>query len=195
MGLFIAKAISNIAHPIAILFAASYLLVLGSNHNGGFALRWAIASLMFAGIVAASILLGIKRGIFSDFDVSERKKRYLLYALVLSVSFFYLIFLFILSGPKILIFTTFAFIVAVFLMSVVNNWIKASFHLVTITAFFTTLIIVYGGTYVWGLLFISVVIWARIKTKRHTLSETLLGTFLGFFFAVAAYIIAKKILL
>lgn len=97
-----------------------------------------------------------------------------------------------LNGPKILSMVTVGFIIAVLLMALINTRLKISFHVTTAAALLFTMAIVYQGYYYLSLLLIPTVAWARLKIKRHTLPETIVGACFGILLSLGMYLIIHR---
>jgi hypothetical protein len=82
---------------------------------------------------------------------------------------------------------------AIFTIAVVNTQVKASIHVATVTAVVLTLGLLYDlPAYAIGV--IPVIAWARIKTKRHTMREAIVGAVIGTVLILFMYIVVKYIL-
>lgn len=191
MSKFLARLISTFSNPLIILMPAPYILVDKTSNNDIYALKWTLFSLFFLFLVTVFVIIGTLFGYFSDFDVSKKEQRPLLFFFLGLMTFFYLTSLFILSGPKILFIAIFAIILGIILLGIANQWIKVSIHTTTVSAFSISLAILYGGWFIFSLLFIPIMAWSRIKIKKHTLIEAVAGGFLGAFITIIAYIAAK----
>lgn len=195
MSLFFAKAISIIANPLVLSLPASYLLVYATEgHDMPYAYKWSVATFVVSTIVLLLITLGVRRGVFSDFDITIKKQRSSFFTLIFLTLSSYLVFLSIVEGPKILVLTTFAVATSAFIVNIITKWIKVSVHVASVTAFSVMLTLGYGGLYTLGLLSIPLTIWARIKTKRHTQKEALFGVFTGLFLTITSYFIIRRII-
>ena len=88
----LANIVAYTLHPVTLTLPAVFLIVYTSTGNFNVALYWTFLSLVFTGIVSIFVLLGVKKGFFNNFDVSNRRQRVVLYpfviAIVLSFAFF-----------------------------------------------------------------------------------------------------------
>ncbi|MCL4418746.1 hypothetical protein M1146_01440 [Patescibacteria group bacterium] len=194
MSKLIARLISFLASPLILLLPSPYILVDKVSKNPLYALKWTVFSYVFLFSLVVYVVLGIFLGFFSDFDVSKKEERPRFFAFGAILTFLYLVSLFILAGPRILFVGTIGIILGVLVISIVNKWIKASVHTATVSAFSLSLVIIYGKELLPVLLLIPVVAWARVKIKKHTLLEVIVGGFLGLFLTIIVYISAKKFL-
>ena len=190
--IFLARIISFLLSPIIVLFPALYLLVDKISSNDMYALKWAVISYIFVIVVAMFVLLGVLFGIFSNFDVSKKEERPLLFAFSGLITLLYLVSLFVFNGPKVLFIAVFAVILGLIAVSIVNRWIKASIHVATVSAFIFSISLIYKGSYLLLLFLIPVMAWSRVKIKKHTPLEVSVGGLLGGLLVLVVYIVAKR---
>lgn len=190
-----AKAISFFLGPVFILFPIPFILVAKFSQNYSYALKWAIFSYAFILVVALFVIAGVLFGVFSNFDVSKREQRPLLFSFSAFAAFCYLLSLLILDGPKILFIGFFALVLGLTAIIIINRWIKASIHLATATAVFLFIGIVYKGYFFLLFLLIPLLAWSRVKTKEHTPIETVIGSILGIVITLIVYSISRQFFL
>lgn len=184
-----------IFHPIPITVIAVFLIVLRRENNLNSALHWTIVSLVLASIIAAFVLLGIKSKLFNNIDVSNRVQRRFLYPFVVVVSLVFVFLVYLFKGPFTLIYSGFVFAASLCILGIINSRIKASVHVAASAAFVTGLIYMLGFEFIFLLLLVPLNAWARIKEKKHTLNETIVGGLFGSFATIIAIYIGSKIIL
>jgi hypothetical protein len=187
-----ARVISFLLGPVFTLFPILFILVAKFSHDYSHALKWTMLSYIFVLTVTLFIIAGVMLGFFTNFDVSKKEQRPLLFSVTAIVSFCYLLFLLIFNGPKILFVGFFAVVLGLISVAIINRWIKASIHLATATAAFLLMGIVYGGYFFLFLLLVPLLAWARIKTKEHSPMETVIGSLLGIMITSIVYLITKQ---
>ncbi|OGH12750.1 MAG: hypothetical protein A2776_00760 [Candidatus Levybacteria bacterium RIFCSPHIGHO2_01_FULL_40_10] len=190
----IAQIISILSNPAVLSIPASYALVFRTSGDALYSAVWTVVSLIFTGAIVIYVLYGIGKGIFSDFDVSVREERKPLFIFTAVIAVLYLLVIFFLNGPKILMVTLGALLLGVFMDSIINKRIKASVHLAVFTSFSLVLAILFGGAFWIFPVFAPVVAWSRIKLKRHRLSETVIGTLIGVFLVIVIYLVVQYLL-
>jgi len=188
----LARAISFLLSPIIVSFPALYLLIDKVSSNNMYVLKWAIISYFFILAVVIFVFMCVLFGIFSNFDVSKREERPLLFSFVGIMTFLYFVFLLVFNGPKILFVVIFAVVLGLIIISIVNQRIKASMHVAIISSIIFAVGIIYGGPYLLSLFLIPVMGWSRVKTKKHTPLETAIGAVLGGLLTIIVYVIAKQ---
>ena len=193
MNLF-ARFVSTILNPLLILVPVPYILVSKATGNVSSAFFWTIFSLVFIFILSAFILLGIRMHYFSDLDISKRSQRPLLFTFSIFLASSYVVFLYLLNAPNILFIAIFALILGLTVFEIANRYTKVSVHVATVSAFATSLFIVYDGIFVLSFFLIPIVSWARIKTHNHTKKQTTIGALLGILITFAVYVIFRYII-
>ena len=83
--------------------------------------------------------------------------------------------------------------ISVLIASLINLRLKVSIHVATVTALLFTLAIVYQGYYYVTLLLIPLVAWSRLRIKRHTLPETIVGACFGILLSLSLYLFVEHL--
>ena len=190
----IAEIISYVLNPLVILIPVPFFLVFEKTNNLMLSFQWSGISIFFIFVFFVLIIIGIKFGVFSDLDISKREQRPVLFSIGMALTISYLIFLFLFHAPAILIVGAITIIIGFIVLGIVNMFTKASGHLAVLSAFLTFLVLVEGWQFILGFLLLPVLAWARIKTKNHTLLQTILGTLVGSLTILAIYVIVKYII-
>lgn len=194
MKLSLAKIISAFFNPVVLISVAPFYMIYVTTKNIGLSLHWTLYTMCFVMAILAFIIIGVKKKIFSDLDISTREQRKLIYLVGLTLCVIYFFSIIVLTAPTILYIITLVSIVLAVVLGIINRYIKASLHLTIATALFSEMALNSGKYYYVLLLLIPLIGWARLKTKRHTLSEVKVGATLGVFVAISIYI-AEKIFL
>lgn len=187
----LANLISVLSNPLVISIPLSYSLVLKSTGEIIYSLQWTLISLFFASLVGLFVFYGMKKGFFSDLDVSNREERTRLFVFVaiISVIFFFLVY--ITNGPRVLLLGVGSLLLGIILAHLINHKIKASIHLAVFSSFSIIMGILYGGIFWVLLLVVPFVAWSRVKLKRHEPLETIVGGLVGIIIVLMLYFIVK----
>jgi membrane-associated phospholipid phosphatase len=189
-----AKLISLVLNPVVILIPLPFYLILETTNDFLVATIWTIVSFLYIFLFFVFIAVGVKFKFFSDFDISHRKQRPMLYLVAIFLVFEYISVLYLLSAPKILFIATLALTLGLIILQMVNNYVKASAHVATIIAFVTSMILIHREPlYFLAYIPVILVIWSRIRLKRHTPFEAAVGGILGIILSIIIYTIAIKI--
>lgn len=190
-----AKAISFFLGPIFTLFPIFFISVAKFSHDYSHALKWTMFSYVFVLIVVVFVIIGVMLGFFTNFDVSKKEQRPLLFSFSAFIMFCYLISLLIFNGPKILFVVLFAIALGLAVIVIINKRIKASIHLATLTSAALFIGIVYKEYFFLFFTLIPLLAWARVKTKKHSPMETVIGSILGIVITLIVYLISRQFLL
>jgi membrane-associated phospholipid phosphatase len=182
----IASAISTIIHPL--LFPLLVVAVVSYARQQDIQIT---AMLVFATIaltslpVAALVWIQVKRGAWSDLDVSKREQRYTLYpfslACLIAVAFMYAK-----MGAIYAIWCVLALVIANTVNSIINLTWKISAHATTAAACAALLWLLAPN---WGpiaALSVISVSWSRVVLRRHTPGQVIAGTIVGMSSAILA---------
>ena len=192
---YIAETLSFLFHPVIFFLIMPFLVVYRYTGSNEAALRWEIFSALFVGVAIAIVLIGRKRRIFSDCDLSKREERFEFYAFILFFSAIYVASSLLLRGfifPMTLIAIGIACGVIVFDM--LNRYIKASNHVAVASAFVTTVWLFYGSiSFVFVSWIVPVLMWARLVLQKHTKQEAIVGGILGIIITLLTFVFGKYI--
>ncbi len=194
MKLALARFISFVLNPLFIIVVVPFFLIYRTTGDLFSAFNWTMYTILFLLIMGGFILYKVRQGTFTDYDVSKREQRPLLFLVSGVLAIVYLIGLSLLKAPSILYAVTFGVIIAVALASIINNWIKVSMHVSTITALLVSLSLIYGGFYYFLLLGIPLMGYIRVRAKRHTVPETVAGAIFGMSLSIVMYLVITSFL-
>ena len=193
MNLF-ARIISGVSNPVFLSIPMSYALVFKSRGDLLYAFAWTFVSILFASLVGVFVVLAVRKGVFSDFDVSKRQERTPIFIFTGLLSILYFLIVFLLNGPKVLLIALGALLFGVIIADIINRKIKASIHLAVFSSFSVIMGILYGGMF-WVLLLIApLVAWSRVKLKKHEPLETIVGGLVGIIIVLMLYVVVKYVL-
>ncbi len=196
MNLLFASFISLVFNPFVILVFLPFFLVYKSSGSIGISLFWTTYSLIFLMTIAQIVLYYVRKNVFTDLDVSTRAQRPLLFRILVIFGVLYISGLYLLHAPRVLYVMVVSLLFGVSVVSIINMRIKASLHVATLSALILGLVLGYGIYYAFFLLLIPLVGWSRVKLKRHTVSEVVVGGVVGslllliiYGFAIAGHIL------
>jgi hypothetical protein len=188
----LAQVLSFLFNPVMMLVFLPLLLVYKTTGDVVLAMTWTVYTMIFLVAISFFVIYGVHKKIFTDLDVSVRSQRPLLFIVGIIMTLIYLWGLSFLNGPKILMIVTVGFLVGVLIMAIINTRLKISFHVSTVSALLFTMAIVYQGYYYLTLLLIPAVAWARLRIKRHTLPETIVGACFGILLSLGIYLLVHQ---
>ncbi len=188
----IARIVSILLSPPIILLPAPFILVFKKTHDPMTSLKWTGLSDVFLLAMITFVIFGTYKGFFSNFDVSIRKERPKLFLVGAIVGILYLSTLTLLSAPRVLTILVLGILLGVIIIGILSRWFKTSIHTATISSFSLSMVILFGISYLPVFLLIPLVAWARVKLKKHTPAEVLVGGLLGLTLTIIVYIAGKN---
>lgn len=193
MTLLTARIISFLSYPYIIIPPGVFFIFLKQSGSTSYAFMWSIIAVVFVMVILAFELIGLKLGMFSNFDISRRKQRTSFYTFLLLLLSAGIVTAFALQVSREIISVGIAAFIGIALMFIVNRKVKASLHVASISALLLTVAFLYGSYFYAMLLFIPLIAWSRVKTKKHKISETVAGGILGIFITVLSYAMVQYI--
>jgi hypothetical protein len=173
-----AQAISYIFDGSVLALPIFIAVIFFNNKNRSISdvlLNFLITSFFIAFIPYLFIFFLYKSKRISDLQMPKRKERYIpLMIINLSVITGFCVLLF--SSPAKLLLTVYSiYLLCLPVISIITFFWKISFHSSYITLFSIIYLIVFGKWAVFTLVLIPLVGWSRIKLKKHTLAQVLVG--------------------
>lgn len=191
MRLSLAKTLSFIFNPLTVILFAPFILVYRTTHDIDIAIYWSAFTLIFLMILAIFAIIGVKKKIFTDLDISKREQRPLMFLVSLFLVSAYIVSLFIFHAPFILYVLAISAMLGLSFVSIINRRLKVSIHMASITALILPVAISFNQYYLLLLFLIPLLGWARLKTKRHTLPEVIAGGTIGGLLSLSVYLAIK----
>ncbi len=191
----VAKGISYVFEPVFFFLSMPFLIVYKQTQNAEYALKWEIFSAFFIVVGTLFIIYGKQTGLFSDYDVSKKEQRHIMYLVLFLLGLVYLsasIFFKGLFFPLSII--TVGIVLGVVIFELVDYYLKASVHAGVITAWVVSMGILYGDIALFATVWmIPVMSWARISLKKHTPNEVITGIIIGTGITLGTFFFGKKL--
>jgi membrane-associated phospholipid phosphatase len=174
----LARWVSNIFNP-AILAVISQILAAVQIATP-IAWRWVIYSILVTTITPFMMITYlVKKGKVTDIDIFHRQQRYFPYLFTIACSIAILAVMWVRLAPSLLVYLLFAAILqGIILFSVNLRW-KISAHSAGIANFCVFVMYLFGVVAIPIMALIPIMIWSRVRLRRHTLLQTLAGACLG----------------
>lgn len=171
--IFLSKFISNFFNPLTSLFL--YFAYYSNLHYGLKKSLYEFLPILLILILPISgwIYWNVRKGNYTNMDVSNRKQRNSLYIFIAVAMLVYLVINYMIDGQ--IDYTMLFLFILLILMQVSNYFIKSSMH-TAINVF--TAALFFAQNQILGLvwLFIAIIVGiTRIILKRHTPKEVLMG--------------------
>lgn len=182
----VAEVVSAVIHPL--LFPLFTIAAVNFRYTQDIvkAFMMVLLTLVIGAVpVSLLVLVQVKRGAWTDFDVSQRRQRYTLYPFTL-LCLGLLMYVYYLQGAFYAVQCTLTLLIANVINSFVNLAWKISAHATTAAACATLL---WHFTPAWGpvaTVGAALVGWSRVELRRHTRGQVLAGWVVGISSALLA---------
>ncbi len=178
--LYVARQVSNVFSPFAVSLPLVFLIALYHAPMGGEALFYAFVTLFFLSVgPLLYIIVGVRRGKFTDIDVSVRSQRTWPFVFGLASGLVGLLILTLTNGSRnletLLLITILSGIIFMF----ITFWWKISLHASSIAGAATLLTAFYGAIMLPTFLLVVAVSWSRVVLRRHTTAQVVAGAVLS----------------
>jgi uncharacterized MnhB-related membrane protein len=182
----LAKGISYLFSPPLVLIAGIIITAAAIGTRDGW--YWTLFYGMMSVVIPTLYILWLlSRGEITDFHIRIRKQRIKPFTIstILGISAWF-VMLFLGAPDVLLILGAAGMIQLTFLLLITLRW-KMSGHSTTISAWAVFLIWLFGISYWPVLLSIPLVAWARVRTDRHEILQTIIGALVGIIIMLIAF--------
>ena len=176
---------THLARWISIFFDSSILSLFIFPAIGWYVAGWAgvgwalLALFILTGFPLAYILLGMRRGWVSDWELSRREERPRFILVSFSSDLLALFILWQAGAPYMIWTLALVYACLGVTMFTISIFWKISLHMVGVSGFSVLLIYVFGPAAWWTLLSLPLVAWARLYRKKHTPAQLVAGAVLS----------------
>ncbi len=173
-----ARIISNLLSP-PLIALASLILTAQAEENDS-ALLWIISYIVLLLVPPTLYILWlVHRGEVSDFHLNAREERTQPLLVILANTALVSFVMFIGGAPRLmLIATAAALIQLIFVLIITLRW-KISGHCTAAAGLSVLALALYGESLLPLTFIVPVTAWSRIRLGRHTIAQTVAGSFLG----------------
>jgi len=177
----VADIISKALSPVVIAMITTIIFVIGSPIGTGDlnpVLSIVIGLFFLSVFPTALIVYFYKKGVV-DLDVSDKKKRAPLYIVIIG-GYVVASTIFYVTDCKIMFVLSMAYVCVTSVVTLANFFTKVSAHSAGATGPLLSLIYVFGVVAIpLFVLFVPLVIWARIKLNAHTSPQLITGALIA----------------
>jgi hypothetical protein len=176
----IARTAANILNPYLLSFIIIILLAMESTSSTEEAIKWSLISLALSVFpVFTVVLYMVRRRKLNGIFINPRRQRSRIYLLAIFCAVIGYTVLILLDAPVLLRAAFLSGLIAVVVFMIINLFWKISLHTAFIAASVAVLIIVYGKTAAWTVIFIPLIAWARLEMRLHTPAQVSAGALLS----------------
>jgi len=184
----LARLISNTLNPFVISAAVILLLAYKETSSITDAIKWVSISLATSVLPIFIIVTFLIRNKKMDgFFTNPREQRNIVYLLASAFGAIGCGLMWYLNAPELLAVTFTAGLLSIIVFTAINYFWKISLHTAFIAASLTIVIIIFGATAVWVLVFLPLVAWARIESKQHSIMQVVVGGLLAALIVVGIF--------
>lgn len=180
----LAKLLSFLGHPLLL---GTLYVVLMSFKNLSNETAWKV-SLLTVGFIPLPIIIHnlkkLKKGEYTNFDVSDQKQRKGFYPFAISLFTLLMILFYLFGFPWSVTVNTLNFLVMMLIMAFINLKTKASLH--AGISFYVSISLISLSLWI-GILFFLLALgttWSRLILDRHTVQELTIGMGMGLIFGL-----------
>jgi hypothetical protein len=165
----LARAVSLLFHPLVL----SPLTVALTSRSW----RWTAIIVVSTMVpITAAILWNVRRGVWSDFDVTHRRQRSGLYRVAIPL---FLAAIFFVPAPGWFDRPLIALVAVLIVCFVLSRWLQVSLHLMFAAFCAVILWRAFPLSAVAMACVLAGLAWARLHLEHHTLPEVVVGTLFG----------------
>lgn len=180
LQLQVARYVSNVCSPFVVSLPLVFLIALYHAPMQGQAIFYAFVTLFFLSVgPLLYIIVGVRRGKFTDIDVSVRSQRLWPFVFGLASATVGLLILTLTRGPQNLETLLLITILSGIIMTIITLWWKISLHASSLAGAATILTAFYGTIMLPTFLLVIAVSWSRVVLRRHTVAQVIAGTLLS----------------
>lgn len=180
-----ARVVSTVLTPVSVSLPFVFLVAFYHARDQLAALIYALIALFFLSIgPLIYVVIGVRRGRLSDFELSRRSERagpFLFGIISTSVG---LLVLALLHAPRDLQTALLLTAITAVILMVTTLWWKISLHASTMAGAATVLTALYGIALLPSFLLLVLVSWSRVVLRRHTVAQVVVGSLLSIFLSL-----------
>ncbi|MFI5795970.1 phosphatase PAP2 family protein [Streptomyces sp. NPDC051677] len=174
-----ARLITDALAPANLVIAI--LLIIGWHSTSSVTgLGWGVLAALFCGgIPFAVIMLGVKRGHWTDKHVRVREQRAVPLLATMASVLIGISLLVALRAPREVFALVVAMLVGLIITMAVTIWWKVSVHTAVAGGVVVILLLAYGAQVAPLVVGVAAVGWSRVMLRDHTPAQTVVGALLG----------------
>lgn len=184
----LARLTTNTLNPFIISAIIIVLLAFRETSAISNAIKWALISLAISVVpVFVAVIILLHSGKMDGFFTNPREQRYIIYLIASVFGAIGCGLLWYLEAPELLKITFTTGLIAIIVFTGINYFWKISLHTAFTAASLTIIIIIYGVTALWTLIFLPLVAWARIELKQHSIAQVTGGALIAVIIVVGVF--------
>jgi membrane-associated phospholipid phosphatase len=177
-----ASLVSAVIHPLVFPLVTVVVLSYAYTHSIADTFVYSVVAVALTALpVALVVFVQVKRGKWTDFDVSVRRQRYTLYPFTLACLGVLVYVYYRLQAPREAVVSVLSLVAANLVNALINLKWKISAHATTAAAC-ASLLWQLTPNHTWGppaAAGAALVGWSRVELRRHTAGQVLAGWLVG----------------
>ncbi len=183
-----ATVISEVFNPLFLALPTFLAIALSSAPDLSRALLWCLVTIGGTSVLPLLFIWwGVRRGTFSDHNISKREQRFVPMLFSLVCILLTLALLTYLRVSRELIATIVSVIITCLIALIVTRFWKISLHLVGVAGMVTVFILLFGPQWLLLCPLVILVGWARWQAGAHTIWQAVAGTLLAITTTIATF--------
>ncbi|MFP4498159.1 MAG: hypothetical protein ACLFQV_08105 [Vulcanimicrobiota bacterium] len=176
----LALFISVILSPFLIIPAFTVIITDNYSTNKHEFIAWTFIIIFFSTIVPLlNVYIAVKMGKITDIHVAVREERKEPFVVAMISLLIATLILQNIGAPKEVAALGWVMLVNGILFFIITLYWKISMHLSIFAGLLVSLMALVSFKYIWGFLLLPVLIWARIRRRRHNIYQGIVATLLS----------------
>jgi membrane-associated phospholipid phosphatase len=180
--------VTEVLAPAPIVAVLPLIVAWYSTPTAVMAIAWGLTASLFASVLPFTVILvGVRRGRFTDHHVGVRQQRALPMLMGIASVLIGLGLLVVFRAPRQLVALVAAMTVGLSVSLLVTLWWKVSVHTAVAAGAAVVLVLVFGPALlaVWPL--VGLIGWSRVTLGDHTPAQVVVGALLGAVVAATSF--------
>lgn len=177
---YIASALSILFSPFLVPVVTILIIVQRYAATGQQALLWTTIIIVFVSVLPVLFILFLFRvGQLSDLHLAVREQRIGPLLFSMASAFVGTGILQMVGAPREIVWAGIAYVVNGVLFTMITPYWKISFHSGVTAGCITVLVLLIRAKFGWLFLLLPPIAWARVRRKRHTPLQTVVGVLIS----------------
>ncbi|MEY9212384.1 membrane-associated phospholipid phosphatase [Thermobifida halotolerans] len=174
-----ATVVSEVFAPVVLVVTVLPVVGWSSTHSLA-GVGWGLFAVLFCAVVPyAVVLVGVRRGHWSDHHIRDRSQRTVPFLIAIGCVAAGTAALAVLDAPRAVLALVVAMLAGLVSTTVVTRWWKISVHTAVAAGVASVLTLVYGPMLAVTFPLVACVGWSRVELDCHTTAQTVAGALLG----------------
>lgn len=175
----LADTISIVFEPFTVSLVSLILITTQLKLGLESKLVWFLTAAVLGGVPPTAVLIYEKKiGKIKDWFITNRLERRDVHLAWFFGSVLFVVVAVLFQAPRLLMALSLTLMFLSLAIGLINSFWKISVHMVGVTLLIVVLLLVYSAGFLWAVVLLPLVAWARISLGHHTLSQITVATIL-----------------